>query len=69
MAWAATALFGLLSVGIGAFIYVLVANIEPQPEYPELLTDAVRLVGLAIVLAAVGIGIAFLVAAGQAYAW
>lgn len=69
MTWAATATFGLLFVGTGAFVAVLVANIEPQPEYPALLTDAVRLVGLAIAITAVGIGIVFLVSAGRAYAW
>ncbi|MDS0473918.1 hypothetical protein [Natrinema sp. 1APR25-10V2] len=69
MTWAATAVFGLCSVGMGAFVYVLVANIEPQPEYPELMTDALRLVGLAIAIAAVGIGVVFLLSAGQAYTW
>ncbi|WP_408959309.1 hypothetical protein [Natrinema sp. 74] len=69
MTWAATATFGLCSVGVGAFIYVLIANLEPQPEYPELMTDALRLIGLGIALAAVAIGIVFLWSAGQAYAW
>ncbi len=69
MTWAATAVFGLCSVAMGAFVYVLVANIEPQPEYPELMTDALRLVGLVISIAAVGIGVVFLLSAGQAYTW
>ncbi|PGF15259.1 hypothetical protein CP556_03360 [Natrinema sp. CBA1119] len=69
MTWAVTATFGLCSIGAGAFIYVLVANLEPQPEYPELMTDLLRLLGLAIAVAALGIGLVFLVAAGSAYTW
>ncbi|WP_254763268.1 hypothetical protein [Natrinema marinum] len=69
MTWAVTAALGLFSVGIGAFVYVLVSNLEPQPEYPELMTDALRLVGLAVATAAVGIGIVFLLSAGRAYTW
>ncbi|WP_226040662.1 hypothetical protein [Natrinema sp. DC36] len=69
MTWAATAAFGLLSVGTGAFIYVLVANLESQPEYPELMTDLLRLLGIAIAVVALGIGLVFLVAAGYAYTW
>ncbi|MGQ3412012.1 hypothetical protein [Natrinema versiforme] len=69
MTWAAPAVFGLCAVGVGTFVYVLVANLEPQPEYPELMTDLLRLLGFAIAACAVGIGIVFLVAAGRAYTW
>ncbi|MFC6769567.1 hypothetical protein [Natrinema soli] len=69
MTWAATATFGLCSIGAGAFISVLVANLEPQPEYPALMTDLLRLLGIAIAVAALGIGPVFLVAAGYAYSW
>ena len=69
MTWAATATFGLCSVGTGAFVYVLVANLEPQPEYPTLMTDLLRLLGIGIAICAVGIGMVFLVAAGHAYSW
>ncbi|WP_226005661.1 hypothetical protein [Natrinema salinisoli] len=69
MTWAATAVFGLCSVATGLFIYVLVANLEPQPEYPELMTDLLRVLGLAIAVCAVAIGVVFLVAAGHAYPW
>lgn len=67
MTWAATAVFGLFSVGAGAFIYVLVANLEPQPEYPVLMTDLLRLIGIAIALCSVAIGAVFLFAAGFDY--
>ena len=36
---------GALSVGASAFVYVLTANLESQPEYPELATAAMRVVG------------------------
>lgn len=69
MTWAGPAVFGLFAVGTGVFVYVLVANLEPQPEYPELMTDLLRLLGFAIAVCAVGIGLVFLVAAGRAYTW
>lgn len=63
MGWLPLATFGLFAAGAGVFCYVLVANIEPQPEYPELMTDLVRLVGFAIALVGIAIGTVFLYAA------
>ncbi|QLG50382.1 hypothetical protein [Natrinema halophilum] len=67
MAWISAATIGVLSVGTGAFVYLLVANLEPQPEYPNLMTALLRLIGIGIAVCGVGIGVAFLVAAGLAY--
>jgi len=69
MGWASTATVGLCAVGVGTFVAVLVATLEPQPEYPAVMTTVLRLLGLAIAVTAVGIGIVFLVAAGQTYPW
>ncbi|ADB59484.1 hypothetical protein Htur_0586 [Haloterrigena turkmenica DSM 5511] len=67
MSWLAPATFGLIAAGGGVFCYVLVANIEPQPEYPELMTDLARLLGLGIALCGLAIGAIFLRAAASAY--
>ncbi|MFC4543969.1 hypothetical protein ACFO5R_18740 [Halosolutus amylolyticus] len=67
MGWLTAAAVGTFIAGTGAFVLVLVANIEPQPEYPTLMTDLVRLIGAAIGLCGIAIGAAFLLAAGAAY--
>lgn len=67
MSWLPLATFGLFAAGAGAFCYVLVANVEPQPEYPELMTDLVRLLGFGIALCGLVVGAAFLRAAAIAY--
>ncbi|QSW97810.1 hypothetical protein [Haloterrigena alkaliphila] len=63
MDWLPAATFGFLAAGGGVFCYVLVANLEPQPEYPELMTDLARLLGLGIALCGLAIGAVFLRAA------
>ena len=68
MGWVTAAVVGTFIVGTGAFVLVLVANIERQPEYPSLMTELLRLIGAAIALCGILIGVAFLVAAGAAYA-
>ena len=67
MSWLALATFGLFAAGGGVLCYVLVANLEPQPEYPELMTDLARLLGLGIALCGFVIGAVFLRAAANAY--
>lgn len=69
MTWFGAATVGCCAVGVGVFVAVLVANLEPQPEYPALMTDLLRLIGLAVAVCAIGIGLVFLVAAGQTYSW
>lgn len=69
MSWFGPAIAGLCALGVGAFVSVLVANLEPQPEYPTLLTDLLRLLGAAIAVAVLAVGFGFLVVAGQAYSW
>ena len=68
MGWLAAAAVGTFIAGTGAFVLVLVANVEPQPEYPTLMTDLLRLIGTVIALCGILIGAAFLYAAGAAYA-
>ncbi|WP_254522590.1 hypothetical protein [Natrinema caseinilyticum] len=67
MTWVATAAFGVFAAGTGAFVYLLVANLDPQPEYPELMTDLLGLIGTVIAVCGAAIGAAFLVAAVNAY--
>ena len=67
MGWLAPATFGCFAAAGGVLCYVLVGNIEPQPEYPELMTDLIRLLGAAIALGGLLVGAAFLRAAVTAY--
>ncbi|MFP9191834.1 hypothetical protein ACLI4Q_09285 [Natrialbaceae archaeon A-CW1-1] len=60
MATLATLTFGLFALGVGTLAYVLTANLERQPEYPTLMTDGMRLIGLLIALAGGGLGVIFL---------
>lgn len=67
MDWLAPATFGLFAAGAGLLCYVLVANLEPQPEYPELMTDLMRLLGAGIAICGLAIGAVFLYAAAGMY--
>lgn len=64
MSEAGSTVFGLLAIGAGAVVSVLVANLEPQPEYPDLMTDLLRVLGLVIAASSAVVGVAFLAAAG-----
>ena len=66
MDWLPPATFGLAAASGGVLCYVLVANLEPQPEYPELMTDLARLLGLGIAVCGLAIGAVFLHAAAGA---
>lgn len=68
MGWIPLATFGTVAAGAGVFCYVLVRNLEPQPEYPALMTDVMRLLGFGIALVGIGIGAVFLAAAASVYA-
>ncbi|WP_244879975.1 hypothetical protein [Natronorubrum tibetense] len=67
MAWLAPATFGLFAAGAGTLCYVLVANLEPQPEYPALMTDLMRLLRAGIAICGLAIGGVFLYAAAGLY--
>lgn len=67
MEWLAPATFGLFAAGAGVLCYVLVANLESQPEYPALMTDLMRLLGAGIALCGFAIGGVFLYAAAGLY--
>lgn len=67
MATLAALTFGLIALGTGVFIAVLTSNLERQPEYPTLLTDAMRLIGSLISLASLALGVIFLAYAVVAY--
>ena len=67
MGWIPLATFGLFAAGAGVFCCILVANIDPQPEYPELMTDLMRLLGIGIAVCGLAVGAAFLRAAAIAY--
>ncbi|MCU4751794.1 hypothetical protein OB919_07335 [Halobacteria archaeon AArc-curdl1] len=67
MATLAALTFGLIALGTGVFIAVLTHNLERQPEYPTLLTDAMRLIGSLISLASLALGVIFLAYAVVAY--
>lgn len=63
MSGTASTAFGLLALGAGTVVYVLVANLEPRPEYPELMTDLLRVLGSVIAASGAVVGVAFLAAA------
>ncbi|WP_137291388.1 hypothetical protein [Natronorubrum halophilum] len=67
MEWVPPAAFGLFAAAVGVFCSVLVANLEPQPEYPKLMTDLMRLLGTGIAICGLAIGTVFLSAAVGAY--
>lgn len=67
MSWVPLATFGLFAASGGVLCYVLVANLEPQPEYPELMTDLMRLLGIGIAICGLAIGAVFLYAAAGVY--
>lgn len=52
MAWFAALSFAVISLGVGWFVYALTANLEPQPEYPTIMTDMMRLIGTLVALSA-----------------
>jgi len=55
--------FGTALMGVGAFVYVLVVHIEPQPGYPAAMSYALRWLGLAVATAGVLLGSAVVAAA------
>ncbi|MFP8956029.1 hypothetical protein ACLI4Y_04820 [Natrialbaceae archaeon A-CW3] len=60
MATLAALTFGFFALGAGALAYVLTSNLEHQPEYPTLMTDGMRLIGVLIALAGGGLGVILL---------
>lgn len=56
----ASTAFGLLALGAATVVSVLVANLEPQPEYPDLMTDLLRVLGIVIAGSGAVVGVAFL---------
>lgn len=67
MNWGPLATFGFFAAGAGVLCYVFIASLEPQPEYPELITDLMRLLKLGIAVCGLAIGAVFLHAAAGAY--
>ena len=52
MAWLAALTFAVISAGVAWFVWTLTSNLTPQPEYPTVMTDTMRLLGGLIALAA-----------------
>ncbi|WP_276252637.1 hypothetical protein [Halomontanus rarus] len=52
MAWLALLTFAVISLGVAAFVATLVASLEPQPEYPTVMTDTIRVIGGLIAVSA-----------------
>ena len=69
MSWFASSAFAVVAFGIAAFTYTLASNIDPQPEYPVVMTKTMRLIGFAITLTAAVFGLVMLVDAGLQYDW
>ncbi|MFC7215052.1 hypothetical protein ACFQO4_13315 [Saliphagus sp. GCM10025334] len=59
--------FGCFALGASALVFVLVANIEPQPEYPPVMTTTMRFIGGLIALSGVVLGLVFLGYAFRSY--
>ena len=57
MAWLAALTFGVVSLGTGWFVYTLVSNLEPMPEYPTIMVDTMRLIGALIAVAGATFGL------------
>ncbi|MFC7233026.1 hypothetical protein ACFQMM_19725 [Saliphagus sp. GCM10025308] len=52
--------FGCFALGASALVFVLVANLEPQPEYPPIMTTTMRIIGGLIALSGGVLGFVFL---------
>lgn len=70
MTWLALLTFAVISLAVAAFVSALVANLEPQPEYPTVMTDTIRVIGGLIAVAAGVFGAILLgYAAGSYLGW
>lgn len=67
MAWLAAFSFAVLSFVAALGTYFLTSNIEPQPEYPRLMSATLRLIGTGIAVAGVVFAAVLLSYAGIAY--
>lgn len=52
MTWLALSTFAVISLAVAAFVATLVASLEPQPEYPTVMTDTIRVIGGLIAVSA-----------------
>lgn len=52
MTWFAALSFAVISLCVGWFVYTLTTNLEPQPEYPTVMTNAMRFIGSLIAASA-----------------
>ena len=69
MSWFSAGAFAVISFGVAAFTYTLTTHIEPQPEYPVVMTKTMRLIGFAITMTAAVFGLLMLGYAGIQYEW
>ncbi len=69
MSWFSAGAFAVIALGVAAFTYTLTTNIEPQPEYPVVMTKTMRLIGFAITTAAVVFALIMFGYAGLQYGW
>lgn len=60
MAWIVALAVAAGTLGVGAFVYALASSIEPQPEYPTIVTHALRTIGTAIAVATGACGLVLL---------
>ena len=67
MAWLAALTFATFSLGAAWLAWTLSSNLEPQPEYPTVMTDTFRVIGGLIALGGAGLGVFFLGYAVVAY--
>ncbi|MCU4740835.1 hypothetical protein [Natronoglomus mannanivorans] len=56
MSWLAALTFAVISLSVAAFVSTLVASLEPQPEYPTIMTDTIRVIGGLIAVSAGAFG-------------
>lgn len=67
MTWLAALTFAVISLGVAAFVYALIANLEPQPEYSPVMTQALRALGALIAACGAFFGGVLLVYATSTY--
>lgn len=60
MTWIASLAFAAVSLAAAWVGWTLSANLEPQPEYPTVMTDTIRLIGLLIAVCGAVLGVILL---------
>ena len=60
MGWLTAVSLGFLLIGMGVLIATVLRHLEPQPEYPLIMYDGLRIIGAVIIFGTLVTGTYFL---------